>query len=544
MILNSILTPSTVRHFPNAALPEKKLSTVDIALNERFSFQVALRADEMMRVRVTLEGPDGWELRTRHVGLALAKHHNTPILSDPLDQDGIGQIPGLVPDPLLEENDIRLAQDETTAFWFTVRPSKKVTAGKYDLTATVTILQEDTKTGEIIGVIGKPKKHKLSVRVHNIAIKPRKNFDITHWFYNDCLITWYKTNGFDDNFWAICENYIKDIADHGQNVIYVPIFTPPLDGDKYPSQLLKVKKCADGKYEFDWTDVRRYVKLAKKCGIDTFEWCHLFAQWGCRFALRIYEGQGEGEKVLWDRETPATSEIYRNFLSQFLPELEKFLKEEKIFKKSFFHISDEPHGEEARKNYIAAKEMVREIAPWLRSIDAVSEIEYAEVIDTPVPITSSALKFLEAGFESWVYYCCGPRSEYIQHLMDTPLAKIAMHGFLFYRWPFKGFLHWGYNYWNISGSRTLIDPFIVTDGMRWPNWAYGDTFLVYPGEKGPIDSIRWEIFSESLQDFALLQTLGIDRDDKLLSQIKSFKDFPKDAKWRNSVRAKLFALVK
>jgi hypothetical protein len=106
-----------------------------------------------------------------------------------------------------------------------------------------------------------------------------------------------------------------------------------------------------------------------------------------------------------------------------------------------------------------------------------------------------------------------------------------MHGFLFYRWPFQGFLHWGYNYWYQSQTRTMIDPYTVQDGLKWPGWAYGDTFVVYPGPNGPVDSIRWEVFGESLQDYALLQTLDIDRDAPLLQPIRSFEDFPRTEAW-------------
>ena len=128
--------------------------------------------------------------------------------------------------------------------------------------------------------------------------------------------------------------------------------------------------------------------------------------------------------------------------------------------------------------------------------------------------------------------------------MDTPLAKIAMHGFLFYRWPFKGFLHWGFNYWNVSQTRTLIDPFMTSDGKAWPRgWAYGDTFYIYPGEKGPVDSIRWEIFAEALQDYALLQTLGVGRDTSFMKDVKSFSDFPKDSAWRKAAKARLYKLA-
>ncbi len=532
-----IFTPSTMRHFPNSPLPTKKLSVIDAALNESFSFQMALRADEHTWFRAEIEAPKGWEARVRRVGFVPVQHHNTPIL-DAADSDGIGHLPGFVPDPLYDENTMTLPQNETNAFWFTVKPNKTVKAGSYPITVTLTRLDWQGNP------YGKPTKHTITARIHNIAIKPRKDFHVTHWFYADCLQTWYKTYTFTDEFWTILEKYLRNIAQHGQNVIYVPLFTPSLDTDHYPSQLLKVTKKGKGKYAFDWTDVRRYIKLAKKCGIDTFEWAHLFSQWGCKHAIKIFEGQGEGEKALWEKETPATGEIYRNFMKQLLPEFKAFLTEEKILKKSLFHISDEPHGDQ-KPDYVAAKKMMNELAPWMTFIDAVSDIEFGRdgTIDMPVPSIRTALDFYKEGITSWCYYCCSPREKYLQHLMDTPLAKVAMHGFLFYRWPFKGFLHWGLNYWNISQTRTLLDPFVNSDGLKWPGWAYGDTFLIYPGKDGPIDSVRWEIFAEAMQDYALLQTLGIDREDKLLSAIKSFEDFPKDASWRQKARAKLFSLV-
>ncbi|MBN1341979.1 MAG: DUF4091 domain-containing protein [Phycisphaerae bacterium] len=116
------------------------------------------------------------------------------------------------------------------------------------------------------------------------------------------------------------------------------------------------------------------------------------------------------------------------------------------------------------------------------------------------------------------------------HNTDTPADELDGVG---------GFLHWGYNYWYKSQTRQMIDPFTVSDGLAWPGWAYGDTFQVYPGPDGPIDSIRWEVFAESLQDYALLQTLGVDRNGPMLSALKDFDRFPKDARWFTSMRKRL-----
>ena len=55
--------------------------------------------------------------------------------------------------------------------------------------------------------------------------------------------------------------------------------------------------------------------------------------------------------------------------------------------------------------------------------------------------------------------------------------------------------------------------------------------VVYPGPDGPYDSIRWEVFAESLQDYAILQSAGTDPDDPLLAPLRSYEDFPKTAEW-------------
>jgi len=530
MHLKSWLSVSTVRHYPATLPPRVSLRALEAARNEQFSFQVAMRSDTHSPVTVEAKGPAGWNIRVRRVGYVPVAHFNTPIPSDPHDVEGLGAIPGYVPDPLFDENTLVLPVGETHAFWFTVRPGANAAPGRHTLTVTLTPEK------------GKPVSHTLTVTLHGLVLKPRRDFDITNWFYVDGLIHWYKTDMFDERFWEIVARYMKNVVEHGQNTLYVPVFTPPLDGVKIPSQLLRVKRTGKDRYEFDWSDVRRYLRLAKAQGVERFEWCHLFTQWGAKNALRIYEGQGAGEKLLWPVETSATSDTYRRFLSQYLPALQRFLKAEKLMDCSFFHVSDEPHGEEMLQNYKAARALLAELASWMKVMDAITEIQFAreKLAEMPIPSVMSALDFVAEDIPSWCYYCCCPREKFINRLLDTPLAKIGMHGFLLYRWPFKGFLHWGYNYWYEAGTRNLIDPFTHQDGCRWPGWAYGDTSVVYPGKDGPIDSMRWEVFGESLQDYQLLQTLGVERGDRRMVSLRSFEDFPKDAAWRTKIKAALY----
>ena len=527
------LDTSLRRLFPLSEAGGKRTLAIPAARGERVSLQVGVRVDgpDPVEVAVRTAAADGLAVQVRRVGCVPVPHHNTATSAEELD--GVGHVPGYVPDPLFPESVARVAPGEVAAFWLTVTVLKEAKPGPHEI-------EVEVYAG------GKPQRPlTTTILVSEVMLARRKGFHATHWFYADALCDWYKVEPFEDAFWPICEAYMRNYAEHGLDTIYVPAFTPPLDGVKRPTQLLQVRQrrvAGRGRpaYKFDWSLVRQWTELAKKCGIRHFEWTHLFTQWGVKHAIRIYDPQGH---LLWNPETKATSKTYRNFLSQFLPALERFLREEKLLGRSFFHISDEPHGDEHLANYRAARAMVRELAPWMKTMDALSDIRFARegLVDTPVPSISTTRQFVEEGIPCWTYFCCGPRGKFLNRLLDTPLAKLRMAGWLFYRLGVGGFLHWGYNYWYKSQTQQMIDPFTVTDGLAWPGWAYGDTFQVYPGPDGPLDSIRWEVFAESLQDYALLQTLGVPREGALLAPLRGFDDFPKTEAWLAAARRRLLA---
>lgn len=503
------------------------------ARGERVSFQVSFFQPFLKPVPATAVALcRSLRVRVRRVGHVPVPHFNTFTPFD--ERDTEARIPGYVPDVLYPENSFNAPPQEISSFWITVEVPRSAKAGQHEV--VVELSCNDCPKTRLVA----------TVEVAAVTIKPRKQFRITHWFYADALCDWYKVQPWDEAFWTICEKYMRNYADHGLDMIYVPMFTPPLDGVKRPTQLLGVRQKGKGtkaKYEFDWTNVIRWIRLARQCGIESWEWTHLFTQWGVKHAIRIYRDTHDDTSLLWPADTAATSAVYRNFLAQFLPKFHEFLIEHQLLGQSQFHVSDEPHGDEHLANYRAAREMLRELAPWMRVMDALSDVRYGKegLTDTPIPSIQSALEYVDARLPSWCYYCCGPRDRYLNRLLDSPLAKIRMNGWLFYRWGFGGFLHWGYNYWYKSQTRQMIDPFVVSDGLGWPGWAYGDPFVVYPGsaEVGPLDSIRWEVFAESLQDYALLQTLGVDMNSNLLKPLKSFQDFPKTEVWINTARRRL-----
>ena len=484
--------------------------------------------DAPVSVRLTCKSDDGIDVRIRRVGYVPVPHYNTPIIEGHYE----GRLGGYVGDPLFEEDSLTLWPGESAAFWITVRVDRACKPGPARV-----------KFSADFG--GQVRQRELIVQVHDITLQPRKGFPVTNWFSADAVCDFYGVKPFSAGFWPIFRRYVHNMVTHNQDTLYVPAFTPPVDGVKRPMQLVNASRKSAGKYSFDFGDVRKWIRTAGACGIRNFEFNHLFTQWGAANAIRIYHGQGQDERLLWSPKTSATGRIYRTFLAQYLPALKQFLQRNGIIDRCFFHLSDEPHGQEHQANYAKARTMLRELAPWMKVMDALSEVDFARkgLVDMPVTVINTIREFIAEEIPCWAYFCCVPRGKYLNRLMDTPLSKIRMSGWLFYRTGVLGFLHWGYNYWYRRQTRQLIDPFTVNDAHAAPNWAYGDTFMVYPGRDGPIDSVRWEVFAESLQDYALLQTIGLERNDGLLADIRGYDDFPFSPGWMSAARRKIFRRV-
>lgn len=542
------LTSTLHRVYPTSTPEEASPASLPLALksgkNYRLSFQACFRnlENSSLHMECKATAPDGIQVRIRRVGNVPQQQLDT---FTPLTElDGIGKIPGLCPDPLYDEQTSQIGPMATGVFWISLYVPASVAAGLKKGSIQFSLINR-------FGYMGWDNPEKFTVdlpfqvAVADVTLKPRENFPVTIWLSADSIWEYYKIEPFSDRFWELAEAYIKNLTDHNINVIYTPIFNIRAEDLRTPAQFLKVRKTGPDKYEFDFSDVRRWISLAKKHGAAFVEFGHFFspAPESAAYPQKIYERWDKLGEKLWPSNTPATSDTYRKFLQQFIPQFKAMLEEEQVLDKSLFHLADEPDGKDAINRYRAARQLLRDIAPWMKVMDAMSEPHFAteRLSDMPIPSIVTANKFTAAGCPAWVYYCCGPRDGYIQRLLDTPLWKIRMTGWLFYHLKAQGFLHWGYNYWFKFCTDQIADPFQDASNGAWPGMPYGDTFAVYPGPNGPLDSIRWEIFGESLQDYALLQAAGITQDDPMLSPLKDYNNFPKTPDWVSAALDKLLA---
>lgn len=512
------------------------------ARNARVSFQACAYNDgyNPISMECSVWAADGIKATARRVGYVPMRAFTWGTPREELD--GIGHVPGLVPDPLYPENRAYLNNSAIQPFWVTVDVPADARPGTHELTVRMSVDGIPT-AAELI----------VELDVRPLVLKPRKDFPVTHWWNADGIFDAHNVEAFGDDWFRLAEAYLANMVSHGSNMIFVPLFHHRREVVQRPAQLLIVNVKEPGVYEIDWSRVRRFVALAKKVGFEYFEWPHFWHMKvtpdnqiiGAAEPARVYTRDEGKYRLIIPDDAPALDEAWTGFLKQFLPELRKLIQEEGLEKVSYYHVSDEPGGAQVDiDNYRAAREKLRELAPWTdgRVMDAMSDIRYGKMklIDYPIPNVASAADYIAEGIPHWVYYCCGPLGPYTNRFYDTPLVKTRAIGMLSYKLGALGFLHWGYNFWYVMDlgnnpvPQQYVDPYNGSAVM-----PFGDAHVVYPGAAGPVDSIRWEVFAEGLQDYAILQTAGVKPDDPMLKDIIDYGAFPRSEEWLNGVLDKV-----
>ena len=465
---------------------------------ERYSYQIAYKSSEKFFAEIVIDSPLSQFITVRSVGNVPSE---LPVYESDCEFCERNE-PGLFPDVLfpIENNRVLIKRQNYYALWITVDLPKDTDAGDYEINIKL------KKDGETIS------ENIFGLHVIN-AVLPEQKLIYTQWFHSDSIANYYKIPVFFEKFWALVESFIKAAVHTGVNMLLTPVFTPPLDteigGERLTVQLVDVK-LENGKYSFGFNRFIRWVRLAQKCGIKYFEISHLFSQWGAKYTPKIMAEVNGSQKRIFGWETSADSIEYAEFLSAFIPQLIKIIRSLGIEKSTFFHISDEPN-EDQIESYSRSKSTVAPLLEDFPIIDALSDYSFYEsgIINKPIPCTNDIESFIEKGFpHPWTYYCCGQGGKLSNRFFGMPLSTTRIIGFQLFKYGIEGFLQWGFNFYNSQYSLRSIDPFAVTDAdSAFPS---GDSFTVYPGKSGAIESVRSEVFFQALQDMRAL-TLLCDR---------------------------------
>jgi len=485
-----------VKVFPDT-LPTTTTQKVELqgGGNEYLSAQVAIRSDRALRkvaaswqsLRHQKSGyilPAG-SLRWRFVGFIPIKQ-NTP---NTADGNLVRKAPCEIPDPLLETTEWDLPAGRTQPIWLTVFVPPDAPPGKYEGPFSV-------------GSGGTSRTIAVSLDVFPFVLPDERHLWVTNWFDPSRIARFHKVEPWSEGHWSLLERYARNMAAHRLNVVLTPL------------SLIRVTQESDGRLAFDYAQFDRWVQLFERAGVGgRIELGHVAhfgpERWNSKEIIlnnTVAKNRADGKSVTLPPEKG---------LAPLLADLERHLRERGWLDKTIIHVADEPalHNVESWKK---ASEFVHRAAPHLPRIDAIETRNFTGSLEIWVPKLNYLPGWyddfrarMRPGDELWFYTCLHPQGFFPNRLLDYPLVGTRILHWLNWRYRMDGYLHWGWNAWP-------DDPFAAPDDRLPP----GDRFIIYPGKDGPLDSIRWEMMREGIQDYEELRLLA-ERTKKVIERLGS-----------------------
>ncbi len=514
-----------------------ELNDAEIAMGQSFYYQIAYRG-EQAKYTFKIDSPIKDKISVSLVGYVPSK---TPAYVGCANEDYLTTAPGLFPDPLFPAKNGIDVTEEYNGLWISIEDIDE--SGIFPITVT---FYDGTR--EIAKKI-------LNLMVHNVSV-PNQKLLFTQWFHTDCIADVHNVEVFSEEHWTLIEKYLKLASAHGINMILTPVLTPPLDtevgGERTTVQLVKVVKNGSS-YTFDFSQLERFIDICLKCDISYFEINHFFTQWGAKHSPKVMATVNGIEKRIFGWETEAISCDYVEFLNQLIPSVIDVFESKGVERaRLYFHVSDEPNGEQL-EDYKKAYRVLEGLIEGCNQIDALSHFEFykEKVVKTPVVATDAIEPFLEAEVKDlWCYYCCSQSQTVANRFMAMPSYRNRIIGVQMYKCSIVGFLHWGYNFYNLQYSKGKINPYEVTDaGGSFPS---GDPFSVYPYGEDVIPSLRLKVFKNALEDIQLLclleEKIGkravIELIDRVADMEITFKNYPKNEDFFSKLYCEIFNILK
>ena len=536
-----------VREFDSLSMNEITKETV--LRGERFTYQISMRSDAPVIGNIKIESPLLDHIKIYKVEQSVM---DAPVIDRIQEIGYITTEPGLMPDLLLplDNNGYLTLNMAGKTVWIEVNIPNDFPAGEYTIKFSYETFDFNNPDAPHAIIATKT----MTIEVLPLA-KKEQSLIYTRWFYADCIADYHNVPIWSDAHFDLVEAYIREAVDVGINMILVPIHTPPLDtaiGTFRPCvQLVDIEKKGE-KYIFGFEKLRRFIQICKRQGVRYYEMAHMFSQWGAKCAANIMVEENGVKSYMFGWHVSSQAPEYIEFLRQYISALSNELELLGVSENTYYHISDEPTIDKIDA-YRTAVDLIRPFIGNCHTFDALSSTEFYEqgLVECPVTGVSHIQDFMSLNVPNqWVYYCCEPQQIYTNSLIAMPSCRTRILGVLIYKYDIKGFLHWGFNFYNSVVSYYKVNPYVTTscDG-RLPS---GDPFIVYPAKDGAYPSVRGKVTYEAIGDMDLCRTLEeyIGRDEviKLIDNVAGmdvrFDCYPLDSDFLPNLRATVIKKIK
>ncbi len=125
------------------------------------------------------------------------------------------------------------------------------------------------------------------------------------------------------------------------------------------------------------------------------------------------------------------------------------------------------------------------------------------------------------GSKIWWYVCCGPQGDYCNIFIHFEGIRGRLLSWQQKKLNIGGLLYWDTTFW-----RDVISPWGDALTTPWTgNTAFGDGSLMYPGQDGPVSSLRLEEISDGIDDYEYLtiaeELFGREYIDKKIARVSN-----------------------
>ncbi len=526
----------SLKDFEFNNLPIGTLLELEGVRNEQISTQIAIGSkQDLTNIKVTIESfknrkgavLNNENFQVRYVKYVPVQRARSEFVWSPKLETIIGEgvsgtlSPNIVGDPLVEFNSVDLPAYRAQPIWITFKIPKNISPGSYEGDITIS-------SNEFEEV-----KHSVKLRIFEEQLPNPVDykFYLDMWLNPSVIADYYKLEHWSEAHWAMISKYLKDYASRGGKNITTTIIHEPWQkswiNNSTRSQIafgyksmVAWSKNKNGDWEFNYDVFDRYVDMATNLGfsgaINVYSMTPFKKN---KQKIHYFDEIENKQKIL---EIDIHDDIYKTIWTEFLISFKKYLTDRDLFKRVFLGFDELEEDMPILHNIIekSAPEFLDKIViaghPEAGENAQDFAISYMFFPGQPlekravVPVLPTIAERISKNKTTTFYLCAEP--SHPNSLTYSPAVESQLIPWLALKYNTDGYLRWAYNNWT-------KDPF------KNPVFIHnqGDDYQTYPGEKGPMSSIRWELLKEGIEDFELFNIVkqkGVISDEKLQKAIE------------------------
>lgn len=407
----------------------------------------------------------------------------------PVDENG-----QLTPDPLFVRSSFDLAPNQAQPVWIDVHVPEDAETGTFE--GTLSIKQEGRSVADFT--------LKLDVLDFSIPPVPKDHFYLNILMDPGSVARMHKVELWSEPHWTLLRKYVKNWAEHSQDAITVFFLEDPWAMDTgFPvASVVEWKlpgaweNLGDPRFEFDYSRFDRFVKMCLNAGIDENlqAWSPVNMPHFDHAIIHYTDTQARQSRKL---KVTAGEPAFERVWGQFAKSFQDHLKATKLLEMTTVGLD-----EISTENLDRIVPVFRKVAPELKlmvsggdekgkyqqlSSEMAFHFGYVKS-EVPMPDTAARRK---QGKRTLMYTANSPLRPNT-FIFSKPLES-RMLPWLVWKYDFDGYIRWAWNFW--------LDDFWKQPRYKWRS---GDMHFVYPGDDGPLDSIRSEMLRKGAQDYEIL----------------------------------------